>query len=425
MQNVTFPSAVTAGSVGFLDQPSVVFVRLQEAVLLDSVLEVSIPVRFLFLLLVPPSSNMDYQQMGRSIATLMSDKVPFSHQAENQQDLVTAINRFLDCSVVLPPSEVNKRSLYSPGGPGKASEVPLRRSGRLFGGLIRDVTQRYPQYVSDIKDALNPQCMAAIIFIYFAALSPAITFGGLLGEKTEGLIGVSELIVATAVQGVVFSVLGAQPLLVIGFSGPLLVFEEAFYNFCKDNEIEYLTGRVWIGFWLVLIVIVTVALEGSILVRFVSRFTQEIFSFLISLIFIYETFAKLVKVSSEACRPPSEETAETVSPAPSQIFKEHPLQTCFQGNSSTSLCNSSMTAGSPGKTAGEPNTALLSLVLMTGTFFIAFYLRKFKNSSFFPGRVRRIIGDFGVPIAILIMVLVDYSVEDTYTQVRVELCSLH
>lgn len=68
-------------------------------------------------------------------------------------------------------------------------------------------------------------------------------------------------------------------------------------QFCRDNGIEYLTGRVWIGFWLVLIVVLTVAFEGSILVRFVSRFTQEIFSFLISLIFIYETFAKLVKVS--------------------------------------------------------------------------------------------------------------------------------
>lgn len=40
-----------------------------------------------------------------------------------------------------------------------------------------------------------------------------------------------------------------------------------------------------------------------------------------------------------------------------------------------------------GMTQGEPNTALLSLVLMAGTFFIAFYLRKFKNSAFFPGRV--------------------------------------
>uniref|UniRef100_A0AAQ5XYL2 Anion exchange protein n=1 Tax=Amphiprion ocellaris TaxID=80972 RepID=A0AAQ5XYL2_AMPOC len=410
------PSAVSAGSVDFLDQPSMAFVRLQEAVLLESVLEVPIPVRFLFLLLGPPTANMDYHQIGRSISTLMSDKVRCAaYEADGRHDLLAAINRFLDCSVVLPPSEVGGDQLLhsvaqfqreilrkreeeqsDPLVPSKPADEPLRRSGRLFGGLIRDVMRRYPQYLSDIRDALNPQCMAAIIFIYFAALSPAITFGGLLGEKTEGLIGVSELIVATAMQGIVFSVLGAQPLLVIGFSGPLLVFEEAFYTFCKDNGIEYLTGRVWIGFWLLLIVVLTVAFEGSILVRFVSRFTQEIFSFLISLIFIYETFAKLVK-----------------------IFQEHPLQNCYHGNNTTSpsLCNfTSMAAGNPGKVVGEPNTALLSLVLMAGTYFIAFYLRKFKNSSFFPGKLRRTIGDFGVPIAILIMVLVDYSVEDTYTQ---------
>uniref|UniRef100_A0A4W6CHC7 Anion exchange protein n=1 Tax=Lates calcarifer TaxID=8187 RepID=A0A4W6CHC7_LATCA len=417
-------TVVLVGSVGFLDQPSMAFVRLQEAVLLESVLEVPVPVRFLFLLLGPPTTSIDYHQIGRSISTLMSDKHfhEAAYQADDRQDLLTAINRFLDCSVVLPPSEVGgDELLYSVARfqremlrkreeeqngklqekqtnslvPSKPGDEPLRRTGHLFGGLIKDVTRRYPQYLSDIRDALNPQCMAAIIFIYFAALSPAITFGGLLGEKTEGLIGVSELIVATAMQGIVFSVLGAQPLLVIGFSGPLLVFEEAFYTFCKDNGIEYLTGRVWIGFWLVLIVLLTVAFEGSILVRFVSRFTQEIFSFLISLIFIYETFAKLVK-----------------------IFQEHPLQNCYHGNNTVSpfLCNFTTAAGNPGKVVGEPNTALLSLVLMAGTYFIAFYLRKFKNSSFFPGRLRRIIGDFGVPIAILIMVLVDYSVEDTYTQ---------
>uniref|UniRef100_A0A3B4F557 Anion exchange protein n=1 Tax=Pundamilia nyererei TaxID=303518 RepID=A0A3B4F557_9CICH len=416
-------TVVLVGIVGFLDQPSMAFVRLQEAVLLESVLEVPVPVRFLFLLLGPPTANIDYHQIGRSISTLMSDKVSNFHeaayQADDRQDLLTAINRFLDSSIVLPPSEVSgdellhsvahfqremlrkreeQKSCSSPADslvPSKPGDEPLRRSGRLFGGLIKDVMRRYPQYFSDIRDALNPQCMAAIIFIYFAALSPAITFGGLLGEKTEGLIGVSELIVATALQGIVFSVLGAQPLLVIGFSGPLLVFEEAFYTFCKVNGIEYLTGRAWIGLWLVLIVVLTVAFEGSILVRFVSRFTQEIFSFLISLIFIYETFAKLIK-----------------------IFQEHPLHNCYHGNNteSPSHCNYTMASGNPGKVVGEPNTALLSLVLMAGTYFIAFYLRKFKNSSFFPGRLRRIIGDFGVPIAILIMVLVDYSVQDTYTQ---------
>ncbi|NXW37571.1 B3A2 protein, partial [Phaetusa simplex] len=327
------------GCVEFLDQPTMAFVRLQEAVELDSVLEVPVPVRFLFVLLGPSSTHMDYHEIGRSISTLMSDKVAL-----------------LKLKVV--------------EGEGEEEDDPLRRTGRPFGGLIRDVRRRYPKYLSDFRDALNPQCIAAVIFIYFAALSPAITFGGLLGEKTQDLIGVSELIISTSLQGVLFCLLGAQPLLVIGFSGPLLVFEEAFFTFCTSNELEYLVGRVWIGFWLILIVLVMVAFEGSFLVRFVSRFTQEIFAFLISLIFIYETFSKLAK-----------------------IFQEHPLHGCLRANGSGAEAEawrnaSAVPANAAAKVTGQPNTALLSLVLMAGTFFIAFFLRKFKNSRFFPGRVR-------------------------------------
>lgn len=59
---------------------------------------------------------------------------------------------------------------------------PLKRSGVPFGSLIHDIRRRYPLYVSDLKDALDMQCVAAVIFIYFAALSPTITFGGLLGN---------------------------------------------------------------------------------------------------------------------------------------------------------------------------------------------------------------------------------------------------
>ncbi|XP_042328154.1 anion exchange protein 2 isoform X3 [Sceloporus undulatus] len=430
-------TVVLVGSVEFLDQPTMAFVRLQEAVQLDAVLEVPIPVRFLFVLLGPRNANMDYHEIGRSISTLMSDKHfhEAAYLADDRNDLLNAINEFLDCSVVLPPSEVQgeellrsvanfqremlrrreeqeRRLLLGPVAEPKSPEEKallklsvleteeldsLRRTGRPFGGLIRDIRQRYPKYLSDFRDALDAQCLAAVIFIYFAALSPAITFGGLLGEKTEGLIGVSELIISTSVQGIVFCLLGAQPLLIIGFSGPLLVFEEAFYMFCTSYGLDYLVGRVWIGFWLIIIGILMVAFEGSFLVRYVTRFTQEIFAFLISLIFIYETFFKLFK-----------------------IFQQHPLNSCLQLNDSIQVPesqgnDSSRHQASPEPT-GQPNTALLSLVLMAGTFFIAFFLRKFKNSRFFPGGVRRVIGDFGVPIAILLMVLVDYNIEDTYTQ---------
>ena len=61
-------------------------------------------------------------------------------------------------------------------------EDPLARTGRPFGGMIKDIKKRFPLYVSDIKDGLNMQCVSVFVFIYFAALSPAITLGGLLSE---------------------------------------------------------------------------------------------------------------------------------------------------------------------------------------------------------------------------------------------------
>lgn len=78
---------------------------------------------------------------------------------------------------------------------------------------------------------------------------------------------------------------------------PLNSSHLSFIQFCKSQGIEYIVGRVWVGVWLVIIVVVIVAFEGSFLVRYMSRFTQEIFSILISLIFIYETFAKLGRVN--------------------------------------------------------------------------------------------------------------------------------
>lgn len=60
-----------------------------------------------------------------------------------------------------------------------------------------------------------------------------------------------------------------------------------------------------------------------------------------------------------------------------QIFQEHPLQKHYDHNVTIV----------PKPQAPLPNTALLSLVLMAGTFFLAMILRKFKNSSYFPGKV--------------------------------------
>lgn len=55
--------------------------------------------------------------------------------------------------------------------------------------------------------------------------------------------------------------------------------------------------RFWIGFWVMIITFVVIGLEGSFLVKNITRFTEEIFTIVISLIFIYEVVKKMKAVS--------------------------------------------------------------------------------------------------------------------------------
>lgn len=51
------------------------FVRLATGCDLGNFTEVNIPVRFMFVLLGPKDDRVDYHEVGRSISTLMSDKI--------------------------------------------------------------------------------------------------------------------------------------------------------------------------------------------------------------------------------------------------------------------------------------------------------------------------------------------------------------
>ena len=56
---------------------------------------------------------------------------------------------------------------------------------RFFGGLVDDIKRKAPFYKSDVVDALHVQSLASFVFLYFACLTPIITFGGLLGDATD------------------------------------------------------------------------------------------------------------------------------------------------------------------------------------------------------------------------------------------------
>ena len=55
----------------------------------------------------------------------------------------------------------------------------------------------------------------------------------------------------------------------------------------------------------------------------------------------------------------------------------------------------------------QPNIGLVSLLLVLGTFFIAYWLRNLRRSHFFSSKARRVLSDIGVPIAMVLMVAVN------------------
>lgn len=106
-------TTVLVGAVGFLEQPTIAFVRLAHSIHMPSVTEVPVPVRFMFILLGPSNANLDYHEVGRTISTLMSNPSfhGIAYKADDRRDLLSAVNEFLDDSIVLPPGDWQSQAL--------------------------------------------------------------------------------------------------------------------------------------------------------------------------------------------------------------------------------------------------------------------------------------------------------------------------
>ncbi|XP_037833778.1 solute carrier family 4 member 4a isoform X6 [Kryptolebias marmoratus] len=459
-------SNVLVGEVDFLDAPFVAFVRLHQAVMLGALTEVPVPTRFLFILLGPKGQAKSYHEIGRAIATLMSDEIfhDIAYKAKDRQDLLAGIDEFLDEVIVLPPGEWDptirieppkslpssdkRKNMYAGGdsqmnggmphdgghgGGGHTTGDELKKTGRFCGGLILDLKRKAPFFLSDITDAFHIQALSAILFIYLGTVTNAITFGGLLGDATENMQGVLESFLGTAIAGGVFCLLAGQPLIILSSTGPVLVFERLLFNFSRENDFDYLEFRLWIGLWSAFLCLVLVATDASFLVKYFTRFTEEGFSCLISFIFIYDAFKKMIKLAHHY---PINSEFEMENITHYECFCMGPA---VFGNETKVIDNSVDTAdwyfnntGLPlntkwssltkseclqykGELVGKacyyvPDITLMSFILFFGTYTTSMCLKKFKTSPFFPTTVRKLISDFAIILAILIFCGVDIFV---------------
>ncbi|XP_012326696.2 anion exchange protein 4 isoform X2 [Aotus nancymaae] len=427
---------VLAGELGFLAQPLGAFVRLRDPVVLGSLTEVSLPSRFFCLLLGPPMLGKGYHEMARAAAVLLSDpQFQWSvRRASNLHDVLAALDAFLEEVTVLPPGRWDptaripppkclpsqhkrlpsqQREIKGPAVPcltsaedrhrqdPQAPSPELQRTGRLFGGLIQDVRRKAPWYPSDFLDALHLQCFSAVLYIYLATVTNAITFGGLLGDATDGAQGVMESFLGTAVAGAAFCLMAGQPLTILSSTGPVLVFERLLFSFSRDYSLDYLPFRLWVGIWVATFCLVLVATEASVLVRYFTRFTEEGFCALISLIFIYDAVGKMLNLThTYPIQKPGSSAYGCLCQYPgpggneSQWTRTRPKDRADTLSMDLGLINASLLpppecTRQGGHPRGPgcytvPDIAFFSLLLFLTSFFFAMALKCVKTSRFFP-----------------------------------------
>ncbi|MCH7988859.1 MAG: PTS sugar transporter subunit IIA, partial [Planctomycetes bacterium] len=326
-------------------EPAIVFVRLKHPLNLGA--PDGIPTRFFFILLGPEEVAAEHLDTLMSIARIMSDD-EFRYEvgeACSGDDLLAALDHFTE------------RTSPEPVAAEKISEG-LIYTGQLCGGLRRDVARRWAFYLSDFRDGLHAKCVGSTLFLFFACLAPAVTFGGVMAVQTNGQIGAVEMIVASAFCGVIFAVISGQPLVILGGTGPLLVFTAILFRLCSDMGLPFLPSYGWVGLWSAGFLLILAVTDASCLMRYFTRFTDEIFSGLISIIFIYEAIKSLVHIFEDL-----------------DVKKHH-------------------------------DTALLSLLLALGTFYIAMSLSRFRRSSYLRPKFREFLADFGPAIALGAMTIV-------------------
>ncbi|KAG7476892.1 hypothetical protein MATL_G00087600 [Megalops atlanticus] len=454
-------SNVLVGEVDFLEKPFVVFIRLAQATTLGGLTEVPVPTRFLFVLLGPQGKGKSYNEIGRAIATLMVDDLfsDVAYKARDRDDLIAGIDEFLDEVIVLPPGEWDpkirieppkkvpsadmRKSVFSlnelgqmngtAGGGGGAAEdeempVPhelgeeLSFTGRFCGGLFLDIKRKLPWFPSDFYEGFHIQSISAVLFIYLGCITNAITFGGLLGDATDNYQGVMESFLGTSLAGTVFCLLGGQPLIILSSTGPILIFEKLLYEFSKTNSIDYMELRLWIGLHSCLQCLVLVATDASYIIKYITRFTEEGFSSLISFIFISDAIKKMV--GSFKYYPINREfKPDYVTAYKCECLAPDPATVALDNSTNLSVYNVTALDWSQlskkeclkygGSLVGKsckyvPDLALMSFILFFGTYSMTISLKKFKFSRYFPTKCRALISDFSIIISILVFCVLDY-----------------
>ncbi|XP_073016846.1 probable boron transporter 2 isoform X1 [Primulina eburnea] len=247
--------------------------------------------------------------------------------------------------------------------------VPLR-------GIKNDLKGRLLCYKQDWSGGLRAgiRILAPTTYIFFASAIPVISFGEQLERNTDGTLTAVQTLASTSLCGVIHSIFGGQPLLILGVAEPTVLMYTFMFNFAKDRKDLgpklFLAWTGWVCVWTALLLFLLAILGACSLINRFTRVAGELFGLLIAMLFMQQA----IRGAVEEFGIPQRENANETALSPSWRF----------GN------------------------GMFALVLSFGLLLTALRSRKARSWRYGAGSLRGFIADYGVPLMVLVWTAVSY-----------------
>jgi hypothetical protein len=249
-----------------------------------------------------------------------------------------------------------------------AGKIHLDPANSMGRGIISDIKTTVGSHWRSEMTNLNQKTVAVTLLLFISVIAPTLTFGAVYGKVTDGNMGAVEMLLGTSWVGVTYALLGGMPTCIMGSTGPLLAFTVVIYNFAESMDVPFLTLNAWVSVWLGFFACTAAFFDLTRLVKLATRFTDEIFAFLIVTIFVMDALGDpFSNVGILRYMDPN-----------------HPSHQ-DQPDDYNYLA-----------------TGLLSIILGLGTTGLTFFFRSFRYSSYFcSDLLRESLYDFAVTLAVI------------------------
>ncbi|XP_047971291.1 boron transporter 1-like [Salvia hispanica] len=245
-----------------------------------------------------------------------------------------------------------------------------------FRGIKNDINNRLRCYKQDWSGGFKAgfRILAPTTYIFFASAIPVISFGEQLERSTEGVLTAVQTLASTAVCGIIHSIIGGQPLLILGVAEPTVIMYTFMFNFAKQRSDLgrelFLAWTGWVCVWTAALLFLLAILGACSIINRFTRLAGELFGMLIAMLFMQQAIKGIV----DEFRIPKR--ADTSLPA-------------FM-------------------TSWRFANGMFALVLSFGLLLTALRSRKARSWRYGSGSLRSLIADYGVPLMVLVWTAVSY-----------------